>query len=738
MPIRPTRNLLANGGFEQGLKGWHMQTPYIVSFAGYADSVRNGGTCYEEIVRDAKFGAHAVHFRTLLPGSAPDMFTCTPVSLMTNRPYTVSFWAKKDAGSNGRIRVRVVSPVRNGWVTGLDGKSKPYLWDLEPGTDWQRFEKAFLSSGSAEVVFSGQGVTLDGVMIEEGERATDTVDDPVVAHLLTSSPRNDLVLGAPMDARLALSAEHPAEGSVRVRVLNYYFEVVHDATYPFRTPCEPISLGFDSARIGSGVFSVRYDFSSGGLSWTDYERFAVTAPLKNEHPTAFFYIHLPFFQAHGSVGPLLAEWMVARGIGSTSWPRNDDRRMSPLKDLYDTGRFRSGVHTLEHDLKTRYPERFGYGTNGFTKGFANLTTNVTDEVLEFIEKEAYLSGSISEKDDCRWSLFNEEDWVLPLLRADANFADYFKCQYACWKGLKRAFDERGLKLLYAPTHGMCNYNKAKPRARGTFSDCQWVFDRMLEEARKHGFKYDFISMHTYEAIDGSVLSSRTRDGSRHDNDRGENAAHLFSRLEHYGYGNDVPVRFEEGFNMLPLFIPEWGAHGWADKYTSVSPSHAYGHTEFLHASAIARIYLMDLKWWPRLETSHVWQHRPVMDFNLTPWMWTKVSNTLGHLLPDPRHVADARPFENVRAYVYRQDAPSGPYGVLAVWTCDNEVELGKKEGPVVKLSLPDDVRFVDLMGNERAASKDSRGLTAIPLTPAPLFVVSADVAALCSIVNGEM
>ena len=725
VPIRPTRNLLVNGGFEQGLKGWHMQSPCNVSFAGYADALRNGGTCYEEIVRDAKFGAQAVHFRTLLPGSVPDEFTCAPVSLVPNRPYTVSFWAKKDAGTNGWLKARIVTPVRKATVTGLRGTPNPTFGDLRLGTDWRRFEKAFLSSnGVAEVVFTGQGVTLDGVMIEEGEHATDTVDDPVVAHLLTSNPRNDLVLGAPMEARLALSAEHPAEGNVRVRVFNFYFEVAHDRTYAFRTPCEPIPLDFDQVRIGSGVFSVRYDFSAGGLSWTDYERFAVTPPLKNEHPTAFFFLHYPFFQTHGSTGPLLADWMAARGMGSTSWPRNDDRRKSPLKDLYDTGRFRSGVHTLEHDLKFRYPKRFAYGTHGF----ANLTTNVTEDVLEFIEMEAYTSGSICEKDDCRWSLSNEEESGLPLLRKDANFSDYFKCQYACWKGLKRAFDERGLKLLYAPTHGMCNYNKASPEAVGRPSDRRWAFDQMLAEAQKNGFRYDFISMHMYNAIDGSVLSSDKRVVSGQD--RNDNAVHLFSRLGHYGYGADIPVRFEEGFNILPFYIPEWGASGWGDKYYSTYPSQAYGNTEFIQAAAIARIYLMDFKWWPRLETAHVWQHRPVMDFNLTPWMWTKVSNTLGHLLPDPRYVADARPFEGVRAYVYRQKTASGSYGVLAMWTCDNDVELGEKEGPTVKLPLPDDVRLIDLMGNERRRPDDC-----IPLTPAPLFMVSGDVSAMASAIG---
>ena len=123
-----------------------------------------------------------------------------------------------------------------------------------------------------------------------------------------------------------------------------------------------------------------------------------------------------------------------------------------------------------------------------------------------------------------------------------------------------------------------------------------------------------------------------------------------------------------------------------------------------------------------------------MDVNLTPYIWLKAVNTLGHLLPDPRFAGDARPFADVRGYVYRQ----GEEAVLALWTTDHEVEFGRRKGPTLILALPEDTRFVDFMGNARTARKMPGGGMSVPLTAAPLFVVSRDAdVLLAAIRNAE-
>ena len=95
-----------------------------------------------------------------------------------------------------------------------------------------------------------------------------------------------------------------------------------------------------------------------------------------------------------------------------------------------------------------------------------------------------------------------------------------------------------------------------------------------------------------------------------------------------------------------------------------------------------------------------------------------------------------------RAYVFRQ----GDHAVAAVWTNERQAELGRKKGRMLKLALPKDVRFVDLMGNRRSGVSDQVSgvstdpcplttdhLFPIPLTPAPIFVVSHDAEGLLKV-----
>ena len=367
------------------------------------------------------------------------------------------------------------------------------------------------------------------------------------------------------------------------------------------------------------------------------------------------------------------------------------------------------LHILSVELPEMYPDLCKPGMPYHPKSL----TNAVPEKVAFIEKAAYEAGMKAAPDDNWWAFYNEEDAeVAPIRYAKTHeerlkaCEDWFPYQYACWKGLKRAFDERGIKLMYAPTHGCGNYN---PDWHG-----RDTIDCYMEVANAHGFRYDFIAIHTYRAIDGSFLGRADRD---------ENAARLLSRLAHYGYPETTPIMFSEGFNVLPFSIPQWDVLAFADFYPhGWTASLDLGWREFLQAGEMARLYIMDLKYWPRLMNSHSWQNRLVADAQMSPVMWNMVPNTLGHLLPSPKFLGDVKR-DDWRAYVFRQ----GDYGVAAVWTNERQAELGRKKGMVLKLLLPDDARFVDLMGNRRAAPQRGKDdAIAVPLAPAPLFIVSRD------------
>ena len=287
VPARPTRNILFNGSFEQGLAGWCLAWPSAVQVRRYGECIENGGRCYEETVADAKFGRKALHLRPLKPGTLRDNICSETIAVYTNRPYTASFWAKAGSGERAVLTFQVGTPVRRtdhgkgvaGEVSGIaDGRPprvKPVL-DCE----WRRFEVSFRSNvPGVWLMLSGEGAVVDGVMIEEGTKAGAPVDDPLVAHLVTASPDNNLTDADDRMAKVEVSRQFDGEcaggGSLRVRVLNYYYEPVVDRTFPLASAADesyPINL----SHVGVGVFVVRYDFSlPGGRAWTDYERFGV-------------------------------------------------------------------------------------------------------------------------------------------------------------------------------------------------------------------------------------------------------------------------------------------------------------------------------------------------------------------------------------------------------------------------------------------------------------------------------
>ena len=119
--------------------------------------------------------------------------------------------------------------------------------------------------------------------------------------------------------------------------------------------------------------------------------------------------------------------------------------------------------------------------------------------------------------------------------------------------------------------------------------------------------------------------------------------------------------------------------------------------------------------------------------------------------------------------MFRQD----DHAVAAVWTNERQVELGRKKGMTLKLALPDDVRFVDLMGNCRVApfashlrqssssefkfengrtntalqlktptqnsnSNSGLQLLPVPLTPAPIFILSKGAEGLLGAFNADI
>ena len=720
VPPDPTGNLLANGSFELGLAGWNHWwggEPWYM--------VARTGEPLERVVDGAKAGDKALRMRRSAVRDKYEALQSAPMSVEPGVVHVLSAWARRAPGETGEADVSLAAePAAKKFhvVSAPDGGKAKTVVPLADD-DWHFVQMPFVSEcGDCKVVLDGRGAAavVDAIRVERGETASETPPPCVEARLETSDPDNLLRFGEPVGARLALSGPDGAAGTVRATLRNFYGETVFDRTVPFSLPADrTIPLDFDPARLGTGVFVLGTEFSlrpSGDGSparWRGpYQRMAVLKPLDGTHPTADFYLQLAWHE-RSSNGEKLARYAKALGIMATNWRSNDtfaDTNAPEARLRMEYG-FVNRLHALSSELMKKYPDRFGYHRPENLSSY----TNVVPEKLDFIEREAYEAGMKAAPDDTWWTLWNEEDAEFPMLtralreekdpaKKREAFETWFQYQHACRKGLERAFGERGLELKFAPTHGCCNYNEEWRRE---------MIDLFMDVAASHGAPYDFIAIHTYYALDGSYLGPHDRDA---------NAARLLARMDRLGHG-DAPVMFSEGFNALPFSIPRFGALASADNYINGGPASLdLGWREFLQAGAMARLYVMDLKRWPRVLNSHAWQHRLVADAAMSPFLWNMVPNTLGHLLPSPEFLGDAkRP--GWRAYVFRQDGR----GVAAVWTNERQVELGRRKGRILPLRLPDDARFVDLMGNERAAPpRDADGAAGIPLAPAPLFILSDD------------
>jgi len=177
-------------------------------------------------------------------------------------------------------------------------------------------------------------------------------------------------------------------------------------------------------------------------------------------------------------------------------------------------------------------------------------------------------------------------------------------------------------------------------------------------------------------------------------------------------------------NPRALALPSGGTAGYGQ------PSYDQGLHEFLHASKMARQYIICLKYWPQVPHFNSWQgdFARLVDYNLTPTSFLLGINTMGHLLGEPKFLADIRPAAGVRGYAF-DDKKSG--GVAAVWCTIDDVERGFMRGPVMGVRFDGELpELIDLMGRSYPLKAGPEGMVDIQLTPAPLFLKSKNPQAL--------
>ena len=684
VPPSPTRNVMPNPSFEQGLRYWR--------WTGGGATYRPGNPPRYETVPQGRFGTHALIVRDTQHGG-PAILSF-PMSLDRDATYTLSFYAK--ARSNRKIKVPLKSAARGGRFVHKQGWpfgdiDRP-VSEFAITTAWKRYSRTFKADGAGLQVgiFAGGDTLIDGMQLEKGDAPTEFIAPPLDAMVTTSDPDNDLVAGAPIDAALRVAGEPGARGTVTVAAKNAFRETVYEGTFDVAIGADgtaKVELPFSAKKLGTGVFVVSVACEVDGVPpYVDYHRMSIMKSLHNTHATKNIFGTLGHY-ARVTRGEELAAKYRDWGFGSTSWGFHyDSQGPGPaLEKKYGIANIANIITNQDREIGGSYRQ----------------WKSISPELEKRIEQVAYEAAKHFDPEQFPvWAFGNEEEGSY--LVRNKKFDEYFKAQSATARGVKRA----NPKAIVMPTCGTSGYSIMRGYE---------AIEGYLKTAQKHGFRYDAVAVHPYGNIDKGTLSS---------NDLDEETARLIAQMKKYGYGTDTPIYYTELFNIPETYVPAWNAGGSYDSYGAGKPTYDFGNREFVHASSVARAYIIMLKYWPQVQASNIWTARPFMDMRLTPLLLCKAVNTLGHHLGYVEFQADIKPAAGIRGYAFKL---ADGTGIAPVWCVNHDVENGLARGPALEVRFEQPVEFYDLMGNRRSARTAPDGTTRVRLTPAPLLIKARDV-----------
>lgn len=667
-----TRNRMPNPSFEQGLRYWNWWWgggKYLPSQQG----------CYD-IADEGYVGKHSLWIKPS-PSRQPIMSFSIPVKKKTR--YTISFYAKADK-ANKTFSLGACCPLRGskyGYQYGFAQKHKATL-------DWKRYSFQYDSDQLALYLLVngiGGNLWIDGIQIEEADKPTAFTSPNVEGRLLTSHPDNMIEKGDSLNTRFILAGQSGLSGRVELSMTNVFREVVFQDEQSFTLDKDGqavLPMNVLPEKFGEGVFVLKARFiTQDQPSYCDYYRMDIMDSLENRHATKNLFGTL----SHAfriTRGDDLLQRFMRWGMGSTSY----SSRSQSQEDLLNKYRV-DNLLCIASDV-LRGPQR------DLLKSLKKDLVNLPEDMAQQVEQAAYDAAMIRPWAR-HWALCTEIEGA-PLIR-QKRFKEYAqKVLIPAYKGFKRA---NPANIVY-PDGGTSGYSMT----RG-FHQMEGYLKETYGKV-----KWDAIAVHPYWNLDGA--------GGTHDWDT--ETKRLIDQMARYGYGPETPIDFTECFNVLPMNIPQWGANMWGDSYLSGKPSYDWGWREYMHASWVCRMFVMSLKHWPQLRSTNIWQSHPYMDLNFKPWAMCKVPNTLGHLLPKPKFIADVRPIGGVRGYAFEDEQGRS---VIAIWCTIDRVEEGMERGPQMLVNFNGKTpQFIDMMGTSRIAPTEN-GLTVLQLSPAPIFML---------------
>ncbi|WPJ96929.1 hypothetical protein SH580_04310 [Coraliomargarita algicola] len=669
VPVQPTYNLLPNPSFEQGLRYWNWRAR---GGGPFFEEDPEAPRCYE-IVPDALFGQHSLKVNNTFGAVPIETF---PVTTVPGQEYTLSFYHK---GSSAEVSVTPVFSINN-----LPGKgwSDFVISERVPASDtWQRSVihfKAELPAIRILLQANAPGFYLDGLQLEAGETVHDFVSPDVEGRLLSSDFDNSLEYGTDYDLKFELLGEAHTSGEVALTVLDYYGDTVFEQQHAFDLEAAdartvfPLSL--EASQIGKGVFVLKADyFLQGELYYSDYYRFSIIDALDNTHPTKDLF-GAQYDGAKTTRANELGAYFQKWGIGSIY---SLAYVMGPeFHEKYKLGRM-TNISSTSRLGRDRYKQsKEPYEWDRMSAEQAQLIEDISYESV--VDPVRY--GDI-------WAYTKEAEIKFKTVKK-GDYETFAQMMLAARRGVKKA----NPAASFIPFGGTSGFSRTRgyPQMEG-----------LLQASQKLGVTWEGLAIHPYGLFDKTD----------------EAIQDLIHLDDTYQPGGKTRLLVNETSTSSPIYVPEWEKY---DQWYSLSgrPTYDSSWNEFLSAARAARLYLIALKYWPRVENMHIWNTRQFIDYYFSPLMFCGAVNTLGHLFPEPEFVEDFAPTSDIKGMVFKD---ANGQGTAAIWSPSYKVENGFKHGPSLQLKVKGlDLKVIDLMGNVLDVGEGE--MLEIPLSPAPLYL----------------
>lgn len=709
LPDQRGKNLIQNSSFEQGFRYLKFHQRGRQNFAIFD----NKPVFISD--REAKFGAHSLAIRSTPDGLLAQRIG-THAIIMPPGTYTVSFFAKSDAPGKQTLSVQIMDP-------GVIWDPAKWPTVKAPLTgEWKRYTLThqWKSAVAAPLIFSAASTVpatcyIDGVQWEAGKTATEYAPPIVEGALVTSAPDNFVEYGKPVDAQLDIVCAPGTKGNVTVKVRDFF------DTVKFRKSCEftadadgkaCVKLPLDG--LPRGIFIVETDYKVGNAKRYEIQRFSIMSFLDNTHKHKNMFVDTyvdPLFPTQ--IFRDVLERYRKVGYGARAGFVNNSQELAELAASYGV---ESSVCRIAHGAKNASGRSAYIAKNveyylvpGMNKANSMLVEmlerkgphspkflkQVEDAAAEVVKNSPGVSG---------WYFLCEPEgtfpeWANPTYAEAERYQDFIELEAAVLRGIRR-----GNPAALAHT---C------PTSNISAPDRMIFYDRLFEEMKKRGLRYDAVSAHNYRVGAPEYPEPMEKEYQQ-----------LFDLLDKHGY-SDVKISSPEGMHWLPVrsrksaFVSDYPLL-CANLNGLVPYTYDLSFAEKIHSAWRARTWLLGLKHQNRIRQMNASNYGAFeMDAMLTPFAFQKIPNTLGRLLGNAAFAEELNLFPNTRCYVF-EDEKNRP--VAALWCCMEEVDHGEAVAPDLFFKPMPGLQLFDLMEAEHALASDVKGFAKLPLSPYPVFL----------------